>query len=241
MTIRKKLLAYLLTACFVSPSALAWPQTVSAKALTSKSQARELALEKVKNGKVTDVDKDYKDGALFYEVELVKGAKKYDIKYRARDSKMVSYGWEKITVEPDSQKQLIGRSKCKKLALKKVKNGKIQGISKKTDDGIDIYKVKLTSGNKKYKLTYHARTGALIEYEWELTKTKSDDKDGYIGTAKAKKIALEQVPGATLTKIELDYDDGVPVYEVELVKGRYEYELKIHAKTGKVLEKDMDS
>ena len=35
-------------------------------------------------------------------------------------------------------------------------------------------------------------------------------------------------------------DDGIPVYEIEMIKGEYEYELKIHAKTGKILEKEKD-
>jgi uncharacterized membrane protein YkoI len=35
-------------------------------------------------------------------------------------------------------------------------------------------------------------------------------------------------------------DDGVPVYEVEIIKGDYEYDVEIHAKTGKILEVDKD-
>ncbi len=35
-------------------------------------------------------------------------------------------------------------------------------------------------------------------------------------------------------------DDGVPVYEVELILGNYEYEFKIHAKTGKILKQERD-
>ena len=58
---------------------------------------------------------------------------------------------------------------------------------------------------------------------------------------KAKQIALAEVPGATVVKAEFDNDDGVPVYEVELVKDAWEYEFKIHAKTGQILERDQDS
>ena len=36
-------------------------------------------------------------------------------------------------------------------------------------------------------------------------------------------------------------DHGVPVYEVEVIKGELEYEIKIHARTGKILEVDIDS
>ena len=90
-------------------------------------------------------------------------------------------------------------------------------------------------GSKKYELEFHARTGKLLEYEWELT-TKSSNKNNYIGTAKAKEIALKKVGGGHVIKVEFDMDDGVPVYEVEIIKGDYEYDVEIHAKTGKILE-----
>ena len=57
---------------------------------------------------------------------------------------------------------------------------------------------------------------------------------------KAKNIALGEVPGGTVVKAEYDVDDGIPVYEIEIVKGAYEYEFKIHAKTGEILERDQD-
>ena len=48
------------------------------------------------------------------------------------------------------------------------------------------------------------------------------------------------MPGGTVVKAEYDVDDGVAVYEVEIVKGSYEYEFKIHAKTGAIIERDKD-
>ncbi len=57
---------------------------------------------------------------------------------------------------------------------------------------------------------------------------------------KAKQIALDAVPGATVYKAEYDVDDGVAVYEIELIKGSYEYEFKIDANTGAILEQDKD-
>ena len=48
------------------------------------------------------------------------------------------------------------------------------------------------------------------------------------------------MPGAQFVKVEFDNDDGVPVYEIEMRSGRVEYDLTIHAKTGKILEYDQD-
>lgn len=78
-----------------------------------------------------------------------------------------------------------------KTGKKEVSGGSITSLVKKRSDGIDIYKVKMKKGSKKYELEFHARTGKLLEYEWELT-TKSSNKNNYIGTAKAKEIALKK-------------------------------------------------
>lgn len=37
-------------------------------------------------------------------------------------------------------------------------------------------------------------------------------------------------------KLELDYDDGVAVYEVEIIYNGMEYEMEINASTGAVIE-----
>ncbi len=67
-----------------------------------------------------------------------------------------------------------------------------------------------------------------------------------IGTNKAKSLALGHAglteAQVTRMKAELDYEDGVPVYEVEFNAGSWEYDYEIHATSGKILtwEKDLD-
>lgn len=240
---KTKIAAAVLAAGIVFASGVAGAGGVSAAKLSSAAQARQKALQKVPNATVTDVDLDHENGYEIYDIELVKGSKKYDLTYRASDGKLLEYGWEKVSVSPSRTRALMSTDQCRQLALAKVKNGKIVSISQKTDDGIDIYKVKMTAGNKRYTLKYHARTKALIECKWELAATSSSGSGSTssdIGLEKAKQIALDAVPGATVYKAEFDTDDGVPVYEVELVKGNYEYEFKIHANTGKILEQEKD-
>lgn len=235
-----KKIAVVLAAGIILAGGLAGTDGVSAAKLSSAEQARQKALQKVPNATVTDVDLDRDNGEPVYEIELVKGQKQYDLTYRVSDSKLLEYGWEKIAVSASRTRSLISTEKCRQLAQNKVSKGTITSISQKTDDGVDIYKVKLTAGNKRYTLKYHARTGALIEYKWELATASSSSGNSDIGLEKAKQIALNVVPGATIYKAEADTDDGVPVYEIELIKGNYEYEFKIHANTGEILEQEKD-
>lgn len=162
----------LMALCFAFLGNLLWTQSVYAGSLNSEDQARQKALKRVKNATVTEVDSDYENGIRVYDVDLVKGNRKYELTYRASNAKLLSFGWEKKTVQPARQHPAITKKEIRQLAKKKVKKAQVTSIHKKYDDGIELYKVKMHSGNKEYTLKYHARTGALLEYEWELEKAQ---------------------------------------------------------------------
>lgn len=176
----------LLTFCLFAAAICSVPNTASAAELKTTSQAKKLAKKKVADATVTEVDKDYDNGILVFEVHLLKGKREYDLVYRASDSKLISYEWE---IEPwyysAGKGDIISKSACKKLAKKKVKNGTITSVVKDRSDGIDTYKVKMTKGSKNYELTYNARTKKLLEYGWEYS-TKKSSSTKYIGSDEAK-------------------------------------------------------
>ncbi|WP_337983494.1 PepSY domain-containing protein [Lysinibacillus sp. C5.1] len=61
----------------------------------------------------------------------------------------------------------------------------------------------------------------------------------FISQDKAIAIAKEKVSG-NVTKIELDYDDGIAIYEIEIQNGRIEYDIEIDAITGTILKLQSD-
>ena len=66
----------------------------------------------------------------------------------------------------------------------------------------------------------------------------------YISKDEAKSIALDHAGlsenDITRLRVDLDYDDGVPEYEVDFRYGGYEYDYDIHAETGKIRSWDKD-
>lgn len=226
--------------CVVSASILI-PNTAYAKKITSFHQIGSLAEKEVKGGRIIKIGRDYEKGTHVFEAHLLKGKKEYDLTYRASDGKLVAYGWEirDWYVERGSG-NLISQSRCRRLAKKRVPGGSINSLVRKRSDGVEIYKVKMKKGGKKYELEFHARTGKLLEYDWEFTSSAKDEKN-YIGLEKARKAALEKSKGGIVIKAKFDRDDGVPVYEVEIVKDEYEYDIKIHAKTGKIIDFELES
>ena len=220
----------------------------SAQKIGSISDAKSAALKNVPSAKVIEVDTDMDNGTLVYEVELLKSGKEYNLEYRASDGKLMKYEWEITNPAYTNQnKKNLSKNSIKNKALNKVKNATFVSITLTHDDGMAEYKVRLKKDSKNYKLVYNSKNGKLLEYEWEIpasawsTDTSaSANNNKYIGVEKAKEIALEKVPDATIVKAKFDTDDGVEVYEVEMVKGKYEYEVKINAKTGKIIEFEKD-
>lgn len=216
------------------------PFMVSAKEISSFQQAKEQALDRVSGAEVVKTEQDYEDGELVYEVELSKGKKEYHLVFRASDAKLVSYEWEIYSWNvKNGSGALIGVSKAKELAKKQVPKAKITSVMKKYSDGIDLYKVKMKTASRKYELKIHARTGKVLEYKWELA-AQTGNSSKYIGKEKAVDIALKETGSGTVLKAEFDYDDGVPIYEIDIQKGMYEHELEIHAETGKIIKHEKE-
>lgn len=213
-----------------------------AKQLNSINDAKTEAKKRVSAAQITEAEMDTEKGATVYEVQMVKKNKEYNLKFRASDGKLLEYEWEIPNTSYSIQnKANIAKNTIKKKALNVVKKGTVTSTRLTIDDGLAEYKVVVKKDNRQYKLLYNAKNGKLLEYEWKLVSSASSSSKN-IGTKKAQKIALQKVPGATVTKVEYDKDNGVAVYEIELKKDGFEYDIKIDAKSGKILEfeKEMD-
>jgi uncharacterized membrane protein YkoI len=54
-------------------------------------------------------------------------------------------------------------------------------------------------------------------------------------------IAVKQYPGTTVESTELDLDNGIYVYDVDLVDAnKADFNVKINAATGEVIKKEVD-
>ena len=131
----------------------------------------------------------------------------------------------------------ISSAKAKSNVLKKFKNITVTKVRKTRDDGL-IYRVSFK--HKKYTATadVNAQTGKVQGYTKNFFATKTTS--AIISKDKAVSIAKKRIPNANLRKVKLEVEKGTLVYEVELIKGRIEYEVTINAKTGKIIEVDID-
>lgn len=113
------------------------------------------------------------------------------------------------------------------------------------DDGREIYDIEFyTADYKEYDYEIDARTGAVLEMDYDAESFTPPASSGTITMEKAKEIALAKVPGAkeeNIVKLELDRNDGRPVYEIEIIYNAMEYEMEISAADGTILEFESES
>lgn len=112
------------------------------------------------------------------------------------------------------------------------------------DDGRAIYEIDFYgSDGTEYEYEIDANTGDVVKYDTEAPKrqvyeqptTAAAGSGSMLSADAAKKLALDQVPGATVNDIaefETDRDDGRVEYEGKIYYGGMEYEFEIDAYSG---------
>ena len=146
--------------------------------------------------------------------------------------------------------------KAKEIAMSHagVSAGSVSFVKAKLDyeDGVKVYDIEFYSGNVEYDYEINAATGAIISVDRDIENYSiptaapapaptpaptQPAAPSTISADRAKQIALSHagVSGASFTKVELDTDDGVRVYEIEFKVGNVEYDYYIDATSGAIL------
>lgn len=159
---------------------------------------------------------------------------------------------ESKSADTQSGGAIISEDEAKSIALKDagVKEKELSGIRIKleTDDGIQEYEVDFYADNKEYDYDIDAVTGEIRSKDMDVDddfrwKASSSSSGATISEAKAKKIALKKVSGATENdiRLHLDNDDGRKVYEGSIIYNEREYDFEIDANSGDILEWEEES
>ena len=205
---------------------------------------------------------DWENGRQVYEVEFyTSDYKEYDYEIDASTGAIVSYDYDAEYYSRPSTGGSTGTTasitadRAKEIALNHAGLTASQvtfaRASLDWDDGRLTYDVEFyTSDYKEYDYEIDANTGAVISYDYDAEYYSRPSTGGSTGTgtaiseARAREIALAQVPGAAssnVRKVTMDWDDGRAEYEVEIVYNYMEYDFEIDANTGSIISRDVDS
>ena len=141
----------------------------------------------------------------------------------------------------------IGVNRAMNIALKKVpgaNSSHVKEIHLDRENGRMVYEGEIYYNGQEYEFDIDAVTGDIVKWKVEGVSNNSPyansnaNNSQNITIEKAKSIALAQVPGANQShfgKIDLDYDHGRAVYEIEIFYNNSKYEFDIDASTGEII------
>ncbi|MDO5350378.1 MAG: PepSY domain-containing protein [Lachnospiraceae bacterium] len=115
-------------------------------------------------------------------------------------------------------------------------------VKAKTDDGRRVYDVEFISSNgTEYDYKLSAEDGSIVSYDYDAESSFRQPPSAYssmIPESQAKQAVLDRVPGARAedVRLKLEEDDGRMEYEGKLIYDNMEYEFKIDAYSGGLIE-----
>lgn len=122
--------------------------------------------------------------------------------------------------------------------------GRVVEVELESEDGRLVFEVDLVSVDGLHEIDIDARTGALVEIELEDDPEELAEMRALLD---AVEVELRDLVGAALgvvngraTSAELELEDDGPVCEIELASGPYLLEVEVDAKTGALLEVELE-
>ena len=160
----------------------------------------------------------------------------------------------------NSNNNKITMEQAQEIALKHAKLTSDQVSFIKTDteleNGIEVYNIEFSYENKEYDYKINSSNGEIVEYDSDIedyditqqqatkenksvTPNNQNSNNSKITVEKAKEISLKHANlkdnQVVFDKTEMDYDNGVQVYDIEFHYNNIEYNYEIDANTGNIL------
>lgn len=195
---------------------------------------------KVENKNIVnlEIEYDYENGNMIYDVEFDCNNIEYDYEVDAVSGKILESEIENKNKDSNNNNNTyLSKDKIKEITLKKANVSKYYDydIEFKFKGGTPIYEVEFETDSAEYDIKINAKNGNIIKYE---VKNKKVDTSKFISKDKAKNIVLNDAKVTEYYDYEIELDDNE--YEISFETREYEYEYKLDARTGKILEKDID-
>ncbi|MCJ7842482.1 PepSY domain-containing protein [Lederbergia sp. NSJ-179] len=173
---------------------------------------------------------------------LITGIAGFVILGGAVGANAISPSNKKPITQSEEKSSIITMQKATEIAINEV-DGVLESVELDKENGRFIYEVDLSvPGYEDVDVDIDATTGAVIKVDKERAKQtkvsqQNENKNMPITEEKAISIALSDTQGEVT---EIDFDSEDLEYEMEISTGNKEVEIKVDAKTGKILEKDID-
>jgi len=225
----------------------------------SEQEAIDIATAEA-SGTVEKVEFESEDDAPAYEVELVaSNGSETGVTVHANDGTVL----ETESAEDDEDAAIaqtnvtLSEQEAIDTATAEA-SGTVKKVELESEDGTPAYEVELVASNgSETEVTVHANDGTVLETEsaedeeieedGEMEEDDEMEDNEFVASDTVSLSEQEAIDTATaeasgtVEEVELESEDGTPVYEVELVaSGGSETEVAIHADDGTVLNTETE-
>jgi len=183
--------------------------------LITSQEAKNIMLNKVPGATIIEFSYDGDEVTPKYDGKLIKDNCEYEIDVNAKTGAIIKFEQENIY------------------------NGNINNNTGANSNQTTT-KPSTSTSNSQATTKPSTSTNNNTAVQQKPVQQSQSSSSSYIGEARAKQIMLSKVPGATFKSFYLDYDDGRAEYEAELVKGDYEYDITVDARTGAIRDFSKD-
>lgn len=216
----------------IAMAVIVTPVIASNKNLTLE-QAKSIAQKYIPSGS-TFIKSENDDNE--YELKYYNEAKKekYEVEINKLTQKISSYKSQMIN-DNGSNNVKLSEKDAEKVILNKFSDSSVSSVKLDTDDGFKVYEIKFNTKNYYGKAEVNPENGSILEIDIKVaaqSNNSSNNNTNLLSNDKIKEFAQKYVPGGIITDLDLDTKNKVPVFEIEMYKDGFEYDLEINAKTG---------
>lgn len=224
------------------------------KSLITEEEALDIALRNVnttrENITITSTNKDHSDNK--YKFEFFDNNYEYDIEIDMTSGRVIKIEKDVrkgVNIENDTSDNQITLEEAKEVALSylNLDNSEVTFTKNKLDleNGILIYELELFTTDMEYEIDINAYNKEIIRVEKDNKNNYNIDNNSnnYIGSDKAKDIALNHSgisDNVIWKRTEFDFENNIPIYEVEFYCNNMEYNYEINAINGNIIKYEID-
>ena len=156
--------------------------------------------------------------------------------------------------EPITVKVKLSEDEAVAIAAESVDaNAKVIYVELEDENGTIVYSVEMAQNGKKFEVNVDANSGKIIKSGEDVEYEGADEEDNEDGdepvTASVKLTQSEAVAiaaasvdsGAKVLDVELEDENGVIVYGVEMTLNGKELDIKVDANSGQIVASDDDA
>jgi len=239
------------------PTSAQDPATAQKDSYLKEAAVRDILEKKVAGGTVTQLELEEEKGSYLYQATVQKDSVRHDIVIDAVTGEVLSNRQTEIRTDAAQREDLLTYDEARAIVEEKLPGCKLQELKLEYGDGCWRYEGEAVQDGAKCEFKLNAVSGEVLQWHHRGDHAKGNGHTGtkapqatakpntgnsatYIGEAAARKVVTNKVSDATITKVELEKDDGRMVYEIDAYKGNTEYDVKVDAYTGAILEWEED-